>query len=77
MTGIIHSYYAVVMAPPIGALVGMGMVDLWRARDTHRRLAEARSGRGHRLDGCARLGVPQSDAGLPAGNCRRSCLSLG
>jgi 4-amino-4-deoxy-L-arabinose transferase-like glycosyltransferase len=39
MTGIIHSYYAVVMAPPIGALVGIGIVDLWRARDSHRRLA--------------------------------------
>jgi len=39
MTGIIHSYYTVVMAPAIGALVGTGMVDLWRARESHRRLA--------------------------------------
>ncbi|HEY7025604.1 MAG TPA: glycosyltransferase family 39 protein [Candidatus Limnocylindrales bacterium] len=39
MTGIIHSYYTVVMAPAIGALVGTGMVDLWRARATHRRVA--------------------------------------
>jgi len=39
MTGIMHSYYTVVMAPAIGALVGTGMVDLWRARESHRRLA--------------------------------------
>ena len=32
MTGIIHSYYTVVMAPAIGALGGHGTVDLWRAR---------------------------------------------
>lgn len=35
MTGIIHSYYTVVMAPAIGALVGMGAVELWRVRVTH------------------------------------------
>lgn len=39
MDGIIHSYYVVVMAPAIGALVGTGAVDLWRARATNRRLA--------------------------------------
>ena len=39
MGGIIHSYYVVVLAPAIGALVGTGTVDLWRARTTHRRLA--------------------------------------
>jgi 4-amino-4-deoxy-L-arabinose transferase-like glycosyltransferase len=32
MSGIIHSYYAVVMAPAIGALVGAGVVELWRLR---------------------------------------------
>jgi 4-amino-4-deoxy-L-arabinose transferase-like glycosyltransferase len=32
MSGIIHSYYAVVMAPAIGALVGAGAVDLWALR---------------------------------------------
>ncbi|MEA2623951.1 MAG: hypothetical protein QOH61_2861, partial [Chloroflexota bacterium] len=32
MSGIIHSYYAVAMAPAIGALVGAGTVDLWRLR---------------------------------------------
>jgi 4-amino-4-deoxy-L-arabinose transferase-like glycosyltransferase len=32
MSGIIHSYYAVVMAPAIGALVGAGIVELWRLR---------------------------------------------
>ncbi len=35
MGGIIHSYYVVIMAPAIGALVGTGVVDLWRARSTH------------------------------------------
>ena len=39
MGGIIHSYYVVVMAPAIGALVGTGTVDLWRARSAHPRLA--------------------------------------
>ena len=32
MSGIIHSYYVVVMAPAVGALVGGGVVELWRAR---------------------------------------------
>ena len=33
MSGIIHSYYAVIMAPAIGALVGGGLVELWRFRE--------------------------------------------
>ena len=32
MSGIIHSYYAVAMAPAIGALAGGGIAELWRAR---------------------------------------------
>jgi 4-amino-4-deoxy-L-arabinose transferase-like glycosyltransferase len=32
MSGIIHSYYSVVLAPAIGALVGGGTVELWRLR---------------------------------------------
>ncbi|MGN6693397.1 MAG: ArnT family glycosyltransferase [Aquihabitans sp.] len=32
--GIIHPYYAVALAPAIGALVGMGAVDLWQRRST-------------------------------------------
>ncbi len=32
MSGIIHSYYAVALAPAIAALVGAGLVDLWSAR---------------------------------------------
>jgi 4-amino-4-deoxy-L-arabinose transferase-like glycosyltransferase len=32
MSGIIHSYYAVALAPAIGALVGAGLVDLWKSR---------------------------------------------
>ncbi len=32
MSGIIHSYYTVAMAPAIGALVGAGAVDLWALR---------------------------------------------
>ena len=31
MSGIIHSYYAVALAPAIGALVGAGLVDLWKS----------------------------------------------
>ena len=34
MSGIIHSYYSVVLAPAIGALVGAGIVGLWRLRST-------------------------------------------
>ncbi len=33
MSGIIHSYYVVVMAPAVGALVGGGTVAMWRARE--------------------------------------------
>ncbi len=32
MSGIIHSYYVVAMAPAIGALVGGGLAELWRMR---------------------------------------------
>lgn len=32
MSGVIHSYYAVAMAPAVGALVGGGVVAMWRAR---------------------------------------------
>jgi 4-amino-4-deoxy-L-arabinose transferase-like glycosyltransferase len=32
MSGIIHSYYTVVLAPAIGVLVGAGVVELWRLR---------------------------------------------
>jgi 4-amino-4-deoxy-L-arabinose transferase-like glycosyltransferase len=35
MSGTIHSYYVVSMAPAVGALVGGGVVALWRARDRH------------------------------------------
>lgn len=34
MSGIIHPYYTVVLAPAIAALVGAGVVDLWRRRAT-------------------------------------------
>jgi len=32
MSGIIHSYYTVVLAPALGALIGAGVVELWRLR---------------------------------------------
>jgi 4-amino-4-deoxy-L-arabinose transferase-like glycosyltransferase len=32
MSGIIHSYYAVALAPAIAALVGAGLVEVWSAR---------------------------------------------
>ena len=34
MSGIIHPYYTVALAPAIGALVGIGAAGLWRARRT-------------------------------------------
>lgn len=33
MSGVIHSYYAVAMAPAVGALTGGGVVAMWRARE--------------------------------------------
>ena len=33
MSGIIHPYYTVALAPAIGALTGIGAVALWRIRD--------------------------------------------
>jgi 4-amino-4-deoxy-L-arabinose transferase-like glycosyltransferase len=36
MSGIVHTYYAVAMAPAVAALVGAGVVDLWRLRDRTR-----------------------------------------
>lgn len=33
MSGIIHSYYTVALAPAIGALTGAGLVTAWRARE--------------------------------------------
>jgi 4-amino-4-deoxy-L-arabinose transferase-like glycosyltransferase len=33
MSGIIHPYYTVALAPAIGALIGIGSVALWRIRD--------------------------------------------
>ena len=32
MSGIVHSYYAVTLAPAVAALVGMGVIALWRWR---------------------------------------------
>ena len=32
--GIIHPYYAVALAPPLGALVGIGTMGLWQRRET-------------------------------------------
>jgi hypothetical protein len=34
MSGTTHSYYSIVLAPPIGALAGIGAVGLWRIRHT-------------------------------------------
>ncbi|HEY2888183.1 MAG TPA: glycosyltransferase family 39 protein, partial [Candidatus Limnocylindrales bacterium] len=36
MSGIIHSYYAVALAPAIAALAGAGFVELWGLRDRFR-----------------------------------------
>jgi 4-amino-4-deoxy-L-arabinose transferase-like glycosyltransferase len=36
MSGVIHSYYAVALAPAMAALVGAGSVDLWRLRERSR-----------------------------------------
>ncbi len=36
MSGIVHTYYAVALAPAVAALVGAGAVDLWRLRERSR-----------------------------------------
>ena len=36
MSGIVHTYYAVALAPAVAALVGAGAVDLWRLRERTR-----------------------------------------
>jgi 4-amino-4-deoxy-L-arabinose transferase-like glycosyltransferase len=46
MAGIIHSYYTVALAPAIGALVGIGAVQLWRVRDGWRGHERSWFGRG-------------------------------
>ena len=33
MSGIVHTYYAVALAPAVAALVGAGVVELWRLRE--------------------------------------------
>ncbi len=35
MTGIVHPYYAVAIAPAAAALTGGGLVELWRLRERH------------------------------------------
>ena len=35
-SGIIHPYYTVALAPPLGAIIGIGAVMLWRRRDSLR-----------------------------------------
>jgi 4-amino-4-deoxy-L-arabinose transferase-like glycosyltransferase len=35
MSGIVHSYYAVALAPAIAALVGAGVAELWQLRTRH------------------------------------------
>jgi 4-amino-4-deoxy-L-arabinose transferase-like glycosyltransferase len=37
MSGIVHSYYTVAMAPAIGVLVGAGAIELWSMRARHGR----------------------------------------
>jgi 4-amino-4-deoxy-L-arabinose transferase-like glycosyltransferase len=36
MSGIVHSYYAVALAPAVAALVGAGLVELWKIRGRFR-----------------------------------------
>jgi 4-amino-4-deoxy-L-arabinose transferase-like glycosyltransferase len=46
MAGIIHSYYTVALAPAIGALAGIGAVQLWRVRNGWRGHERSWFGRG-------------------------------
>jgi len=53
MAGIIHSYYTVALAPAIGALLGIGAVQLWRVRDGWRLHERSWFGRGWLAAGVA------------------------
>ena len=66
MSGIIHTYYSVALAPAIAALVGAGVVDLWRLRA---RYAPRRARPGRRRDPVGLVGVhaPRPNARLRAG----------
>ena len=46
MAGIIHSYYTIALAPAIGALAGIGAVQLWRVRNGWRGHERSWFGRG-------------------------------
>jgi 4-amino-4-deoxy-L-arabinose transferase-like glycosyltransferase len=41
MAGIFHPYYSVALAPAVGALIGVGALELWRRRDTASRVTLA------------------------------------
>jgi 4-amino-4-deoxy-L-arabinose transferase-like glycosyltransferase len=58
MSGTVHSYYAVALAPAIAALVGAGLVDLWslRSRSWFGGLALGLALLGSALVGCWLLG---------------------
>jgi 4-amino-4-deoxy-L-arabinose transferase-like glycosyltransferase len=57
MAGIIHPYYTVALAPAIGALVGIGTVQLWRVRDGWRGHERSWFGRGVLAAGVAATAV--------------------
>ena len=61
MSGVIHSYYAVALAPAVAALVGAGLVDLWRIRVGAAHLAVGRILVGLALVGTAWFGATLLD----------------
>ncbi len=65
MSGIVHTYYAVALAPAIAALVGAGAVDMWKLRERTRFGGLVLGRRGPRL-GDLVLAAPRADAGLRA-----------
>ena len=76
MTGIIHTYYTVALAPAVAALVGMGAVDLWRMRERAVHALGA-AGRPSRRAACGPTrcwsGTPDFAPGPVAGWC---CIAL-
>ncbi len=60
--GIIHPYYTVALAPPLGALVGIGTMGLWQRRAQLGRAS--RPGRGLGGDGGLELHPPRAHLGL-------------
>ena len=73
--GIIHPYYTVALAPPLGALVGIATFGLWQRRDDVGRAH--RPGRRPGRHGVVELHAPRPDVRTGSRRCDPSWRSRG